>query len=100
MALPLNEVQNTQLCGPRSVYLITYSQADLSTFSTRESFAQAIVEKFRSHGAEVTRWACCKENHVEEEVHYHLAEISSNCCEPYICIDACLCVTKLTINCM
>ena len=61
------------VCGPRSVYLITYSQADLSTFSTRESFAQAIVEKFHSHGAEVTRWECCKENHVEEGVHYHLA---------------------------
>ena len=56
----------------RSVYLITYSDADLEKVSTREAFADVWVEAF---GQEfVAHWACCLENHSEEnKVHFHLA---------------------------
>lgn len=56
----------------RSVYLITYSRADLQKISTREEFADVWVKAF---GEEIVKqWACCCEKHKEnEEVHYHLA---------------------------
>lgn len=68
----------------RSVYLITYSQADLTKVSTRESFAQKVKEAFLScqpnSGSVITReqslvenWVCCQEPHREGGLHYHMA---------------------------
>ena len=56
----------------RSVYLITYSNADLEKIDSREQFAELWVNAF---GTEmVKQWACCCEKHQEEEnVHFHLA---------------------------
>ena len=56
----------------RSVYLITYSRADLMIVSTREEFADIWVKAF---GEDVVKqWACCCEKNKEsDEVHFHLA---------------------------
>ena len=57
----------------RSVYLITYSQADLSKFSSREHFAAAVVKSFKSGTANVLQWCCSREKHKKSGEHYHLA---------------------------
>ena len=70
--------------GVRSVYLITYSQADLTKVSTRESFAHKVKEAFQSSQPNdssvsiteqslVEHWVCCQEPHREGGHHYHLA---------------------------
>lgn len=59
----------------RMTYLITYSQADLEKFPTRESFAEAVTQEFN---VVVSQWACCKENHKNSGVHYHLSIKLSN----------------------
>ena len=67
----VNSLSNRQI---RSVYLITYSQADITTFPTRESFANAVTEKFASKpGITVINWVCCREQHKKTGEHYHLA---------------------------
>lgn len=60
---------------PRRSYLITYSQAELEKFPTRESFATAIVEAFVSQRStsQPQHWACCIEKHADEGFHYHMA---------------------------
>ena len=45
----------------RRVFLITYSQADLSIFKDCESFVAAVVEAFGS--SNVVEWVYCKELH-------------------------------------
>ena len=57
----------------RSVYLVTYSQADMAKFPTREVFARAIVESFSTGTAKVVQWVCCREKHRKGGDHYHLA---------------------------
>jgi len=57
----------------RQVYLITYSQANLEAFPSRERFAEAVVEAFTTQTpASVTQWACSKENHENGGQHYHM----------------------------
>lgn len=59
-----------------SVYLITYSQANLDTFQTRDSFAKMVVQTFnetRSGLADIVRWVCSQEQHSSEGMHYHMA---------------------------
>ena len=60
------EIKDHIDCGkPRRSYLITYSQADLLKFPTRESFALAVVDAFTSERSQVKpqHWACCVEQH-------------------------------------
>ncbi len=57
----------------RSVYLVTYSQADTVKFLCREDFAQAVVSAFSQGKATVLQWCCCRENHKNSGEHYHLA---------------------------
>ena len=59
----------------RSIYLITYSRADLSRYATRQEFASTVQEAFRqtSKCSDLLQWACSRENHKEEGVHYHMA---------------------------
>ena len=58
----------------RQVYLITYSQADLVKFPTRESFADAIIDAFSSKTpASVIQWVCAREQHQTNGEHYHMA---------------------------
>ena len=55
----------------RLVYLITYSQANLNKFSSREGFAEALVLAF-SNGNNVMQRCCCLEDH-EDAGKHHMA---------------------------
>ena len=57
----------------RSIYLITYSQADKNKFPDRTSFAQAVVKCFETGKLKVMNWACCLEKHSTSGEHYHMA---------------------------
>ena len=57
----------------RSVYLVTYSQADMDKFARREDFASAVVESFSQGRAKVKHWSCCLEEHKDGGLHFHLA---------------------------
>ena len=54
----------------RRVFLITYSQADLSIFKDCESFVAAVVEAFGS--SNVVEWAYCKELHEDGGEHFYM----------------------------
>ena len=60
----------------RSVYLITYRQADLSTFPDRQSFADAVCEAVlncEGPKSKVIQWTWCQENHKKQgKQHYHM----------------------------
>ena len=56
----------------RSVYLVTYSQADTSRFD-RQSFAEAVITLFNRGKAKVLNWVCAMENHRDGGHHFHLA---------------------------
>lgn len=57
----------------RRQYLVTYSQADLTKFPSRESFSDALVSAFNGSGKVVAEyWACCLEEHENTSgYHYH-----------------------------
>ena len=60
----------------RSVYLVTYSQADLSIFPDRKSFADAVCEavaKCEGPKCKIVQWSCCQESHKKAGKHYHMA---------------------------
>ena len=57
----------------RKVYLITYSQANLTRFPTRRAFANAVLASFSYASANVLHWCCSQENHREAGKHYHMA---------------------------
>ena len=61
----------------RSVYLITYSQADESVASSREEFARkvvhAFVECYGGVSGVVETWVCSQENHATAGHHFHMA---------------------------
>ena len=61
------------MAGPsvRSVYLVTYSQADEDW--TRQSFSNAVVNSFENAEARVRQWVCAKEAHQDGGVHFHMA---------------------------
>ena len=68
----LDELQPAKV---RSVYLITYSQADLSIFPDRQSFADAVCEAVlncEGPKTKVIQWTCCQENHKKQGKHYHM----------------------------
>lgn len=57
----------------RSVYLLTYSQANLDLFPSREEFALAVIRSFSNGNAKIIHWCCCREKHQNSGEHYHLA---------------------------
>lgn len=57
--------------GCRSVYLITYSQADRAKVECKEEFAALVTEEFQ--GCEIVQWVCSEERHKDGGFHYHLA---------------------------
>ena len=63
--------QITNLRNGRRTYLVTYSQADLKKFPTRESFGTMLEAKFNAGPgkARVSHWACCLEEHQEGGFH-------------------------------
>ena len=62
-----------------SVYLITYSRADLTKIPDRNSFARVVIEAFEEmRFAKVQHWVVAQENHKEtsdqgNKTHYHMA---------------------------
>ena len=56
----------------RQVYLVTYSQADLSLVPNRQVFADKVIESFRQAGIQVTQWACSMELHQDQGHHFHM----------------------------
>ena len=65
----------------RRLYLVTYSQANLELFPTRESFGQMLQEEFNAGQGKVKveYWACCKETHKDGGFHYHCSLKLSGC---------------------
>ena len=57
----------------RQVYLVTYSQANTTKFSTTRSFAEAVVRSFSQRSETVIQWCCAQENHQRSGVHFHVA---------------------------
>lgn len=56
----------------RSVYIITYSQADTRRF-TKESFARIVKETFEHNNTTVVQWVCSIESHRQGGSHFHIA---------------------------
>ena len=60
----------------RSVYLITYSQADAERVPSRDSFAVIVLGSFESADfncrSQVTQWVCSQEYHKDGGKHYHM----------------------------
>jgi hypothetical protein len=74
----MDDFQSKQLANPRNgrrTYLVTYSQADLNKFPSRESFGQMLEEQFNTGTgkAKVSHWACCLEEHQDKGIHYHVS---------------------------
>eukprot|EP00795_Rhopilema_esculentum_P010104 gene10104-18760_t len=69
------QTQNLPSRVVRRTYLVTYSQANLEIFPTRESFGKAIAEAFDRESGKVKtqHWACCLERHQDGGQHYHVA---------------------------
>lgn len=56
----------------RSVYLVTYSQADLEKYN-KEIFSSLVVKAFEEGSVKVLQWVCCQESHTESGAHFHVA---------------------------
>ena len=57
--------------NPRSVYLITYSRADVMLAGDRQSFVNKIIAEFGEEFVE--KWCCGVELHKVEGIHYHVS---------------------------
>ena len=74
-----SETGEVQHCpqSARQIYLITYSQADLSLVPTREAFSALVLDWFKNahpcSATTVLQWVCCREPHVNGGVHYHMS---------------------------
>lgn len=69
----VNSSSNLKEKEVRSVYLVTYSQANKEEFPRREVFARVLVESFEFIGANVFQWCCSEESHENGGKHYHMA---------------------------
>ena len=70
-----SDTQDFQSKSNRRTYLVTYSQADVTKFPTRQSFGEAVAAAFNtgSGKVQVNYWACCLENHESTGQHYHIS---------------------------
>ena len=80
-SLPLESLTTRQV---RSVYLITYSQADLEVVPTRKELSRLVLDSFANADpltrSEVLQWVCCREVHRTGGLHYHMAvKLNSRC---------------------
>ena len=56
----------------RSVYLITYSKADMEKVPDKQTFIEIIINSFHKNGdARVIQYACAVEQHTDGTPHYH-----------------------------
>lgn len=67
-----DQAPQLQINQVRSVYLITYSRADSAKFGSRNDFADAVVKSFTQGTAKVRHWCCCREQHKDGGLHYHM----------------------------
>ena len=73
-ALNMSQVQSTsnEPCA-RSVYLITYSQADIENVPDKDTFIALVTDGFHHQGtARIIQFACAQERHQDGNVHYHI----------------------------
>jgi len=56
----------------RSVYLITYSKADLKKVESRQKYAEIVLQAFSKGVAKVVQYAVCLEQHKDGTPHYHM----------------------------
>ncbi|XP_044166008.1 uncharacterized protein LOC122950000 [Acropora millepora] len=69
-----NAKEEINVRSVRNVYLITYSQADVERFPTRDSFVQAVLYAFHDSPANIIQWCCCMEEHSKSSgFHFHMA---------------------------
>ena len=62
----MSEMRNRQ---QSTIYLITYSRADLSKVPTWQAFADIVVKAFEQLDvAKVARWVVSQENHANSEI--------------------------------
>ena len=75
MAQQLESPMKLQSNKARVVYLVTYSQADMSIVPNRVKFADIVVGEFNrgSPHNRVLYWVCSKEKHRNRGSHFHLA---------------------------
>ena len=74
-------IESLQNAMQGTVYLITYSHADIAKFPWKERFSSAVVEAWNSCGITVVQWVVCIEGHTNncesiDEMnlyHYHMA---------------------------
>ena len=62
------------------VYLITYSQADVSKFPTIVSLAEVVIAAFSKVNNTILQWCCSQEHHnITGGIHYHMCVKIQNC---------------------
>ena len=54
------------------VYLIIYSQDNISKIPTKVFFTEAVIKAFHRGSANVLHWCCSQELHKKSGVHYHM----------------------------
>ncbi len=64
---------NSESSPQRIIYLLTYSQADLVMYPTRQSFADLVKEAFSLRNVNVIQWVVSLESHDNGGRHYHMA---------------------------
>jgi len=69
----IHEADRDREPNVRQVYLITYSQADLTRFPTRRAFADRVINSFDGCPATIKQRCCCLEQHTNNGWHYHMA---------------------------
>ncbi len=76
----LSRMASLQSYHQRLVYLVTYSRADISKFRTKQQFADAVLEAWKSFGITISHWVVSIECHTVTEnsdemnmYHYHMA---------------------------
>ena len=77
----LASMESLQNAAQRTVYLMTYSRADMVKFPSQESSSLAVVEAWNSCGIGVVQWVVCSEAHSNDcesinEInlyHFHMA---------------------------
>lgn len=58
----------------RRAFLVTYSDANMKRYPTRDSFAQVVLTAFNKNEALVHEWCCSEEPHeTPGQYHYHMA---------------------------
>ena len=69
----------------RGQYLVTFSQANESEFSTRERFGKMLQAEFNActNVVKVDYWACSREEDQNDGFHYH-CELKLACCKKWL----------------